>query len=136
SKAIEIGPDGYVHPKNKAIAEVTVLAGNLQAKLPVNVASIEVPSIGFVRDVQPILARVGCNAGTCHGAAKGKEGFKLSLRGYDPEFDYEALISDLSGRRFDRVKPGNSLMLLKASGGAPHEGGKVLRTDSEYYSVI
>jgi WD40 repeat protein/mono/diheme cytochrome c family protein len=92
--------------------------------------------VGFVRDVEPIFAKVGCNAGTCHGAAKGKEGFKLSLRGYDPDYDYEALINDAAGRRFDRIRPENSLLLLKPSGGAPHEGGKVLRPDSEYYAII
>src|SRR5687767_13041262 len=30
SKAIEITPDGYIHPKEKATAEVNILAGNLQ----------------------------------------------------------------------------------------------------------
>ena len=58
--------------------------------------------ISFVKDVMPILNKVGCTSGTCHGAAKGKNGFKLSLRGYDQEFDYRALIHDLSGRRFTR----------------------------------
>ncbi len=136
SKAIEIGADGYVRGREKATAEVTVHAGNLQAKLPVNVASVEVPKIGFVRDVQPIMARVGCNAGTCHGSAKGKEGFKLSLRGYDSEYDYGALINDLGGRRFNRVDPAGSLMLQKPTGEVPHEGGKVLTKDTEYYNTI
>src|SRR5258705_9849561 len=90
----------------------------------------------FVRDVEPIMAKVGCNAGTCHGSAKGKEGFKLSLRGYDPDYDYEALIADFSARRFDRINPANSLMLLKPARGVAHEGGRVLRTDSDYYAVI
>ena len=45
----------------------------------------DTPQVSFVRDVMPTLSQVGCNAGTCHGAAKGKNGFKLSLRGYDPE---------------------------------------------------
>src|SRR5215208_812036 len=61
SKAVEVGADGYIRGKEKGTAEVSVQAANLQAKLPVNVASVEVPKIGFVRDVQPILARVGCN---------------------------------------------------------------------------
>ena len=60
----------------------------------------------FLRDVAPILNKVGCTSGTCHGAAKGKNGFKLSLRGYDPQFDYEALLYDLGGRRFNRADPG------------------------------
>ena len=84
--------------------------------------------VSFVRDVEPILNKVGCTQGTCHGAAKGKNGFKLSLRGYDPEFDYRALIQDLSGRRFNRTDPGRSLMLLKPTAQVPHGGG--LRFDS------
>ena len=57
----------------------------------------------------PVLASVGCNAGTCHGAQEGKNGFKLTLRGYDPELDYFALVDDLSGRRFNRSLPSQSL---------------------------
>ena len=74
----------------------------------------EESKVSFVRDVMPILNKASCTAGTCHGAAKGKNGFKLSLRGYDPEFDYRALISDLSGRRFNRVDPGRSLKIGRA----------------------
>src|SRR5258706_6884596 len=136
SKAIEVTPDGCIRGKEKGTAEVSILAGNLQAKLPVSVANVEVPQIGFVRDVQPIFARVGCNAGTCHGSAKGKEGFKLSLRGYDSDYDYGALINDLGGRRFNRVDPSGSLMLQKPTGEVPHEGGKVLTKDTEYYNTI
>jgi hypothetical protein len=103
---------------------------------PIQPSSAQAAQIGFVRDVEPIMAKVGCNAGTCHGSAKGKEGFKLSLRGYDTDFDYQAFIEDLSGRRFNRENPDQSLMLLKPAGMVPHEGGKVLAADSEYYKVI
>src|SRR4051812_1726247 len=65
--------------------------------LPALLAAAEAPKVTFLRDVAPILNKVGCTSGTCHGAAKGKNGFKLSLRGYDPQFDYEALLYDLSG---------------------------------------
>src|ERR1051326_3895701 len=81
--------------------------------------------VGFVRDVEPILNKVGCTQGTCHGAAKGKNGFKLSLRGYDPEYDYRALITDLSGRRFNRTDPARSLMLLKPTAQSVGEGKSV-----------
>src|SRR3954451_1317752 len=78
--------------------------------------------VTFLRDVAPILNKAGCTAGPCHGAAKGKNGFKLSLGGYDPEFDYRALIHDLSGRRFNRSDPARSLMLLKPTQQCPHGG--------------
>ena len=92
--------------------------------------------VTFLRDVAPILNKVGCTAGTCHGAAKGKNGFKLSLRGYDPQFDYEALLYDLSGRRFNRADPGKSLMLLKPTQEVAHGGGLRFEKDSDYYKTI
>src|SRR5206468_8493285 len=94
------------------------------------------PRVTFLRDVAPILNKVGCTAGTCHGAAKGKNGFKLSLRGYDPEFDYDRLIHDVSGRRFNRADPARSLILLKPTAQVPHGGGLRFDTDSQYYRTI
>src|SRR5690349_11658254 len=93
-------------------------------------------SVTFLRDVAPILNKVGCTAGACHGAAKGKNGFKLSLRGYDPQFDYEALLYDLSGRRFNRADPGKSLMLVKPTQEVAHGGGLRFEKDSDYYKTI
>src|SRR5271165_1527328 len=92
--------------------------------------------VTFLRDVAPILNKVGCTSGTCHGAAKGKNGFKLSLRGYDPEFDYQALLYDLSGRRFNRSDPGRSLMLAKPTQEVPHGGGLKITPGSKYYTTI
>ena len=94
------------------------------------------PRVTFLRDVAPILNKVGCTAGACHGAAKGKNGFKLSLRGYDPLFDYEALLYDLSGRRFNRADPARSLMLAKPSQEVAHGGGRRFARDSDYYKTI
>src|SRR5881397_1856594 len=96
----------------------------------------EQPRVTFLRDVAPILNKVGCTAGACHGAAKGKNGFKLSLRGYDPQFDYEALLYDLAGRRFNRADPGRSLMLAKPSLEVAHGGGRRFANDSDYYKTI
>src|SRR3954465_3578976 len=92
--------------------------------------------VTFLRDVAPILNKAGCTSGPCHGAAKGKNGFKLSLRGYDPQFDYEALLYDLSGRRFNRAEPGRSLMLAKPTQQVPHGGGLRFDKDSDYYKII
>src|SRR5438132_3278734 len=94
------------------------------------------PSITFLRDIAPILNKVGCTSGTCHGAAKGKNGFKLSLRGYDPQFDYEALLYDLSGRRFNRADAARSLMLAKPTQQVAHGGGLRFDIGSAYYKTI
>src|ERR1700722_5262927 len=92
--------------------------------------------VTFLRDVAPILNKASCTSGTCHGAAKGKNGFKLSLRGYDPQFAYEALLSDLSGRRFNRADPARSLMLAKPTQQVPHGGGLRFDRNSAYYQTI
>src|SRR6185369_9580530 len=99
-------------------------------------AAAEPPPVTFLRDVAPILNKVGCTSGPCHGAAKGKNGFKLSLRGYDPQFDYEALLYDLSGRRFNRAEPARSLMLAKPTQQVPHGGGLRFEAGSDYYKTI
>lgn len=136
SPVVEIGADGYLVPKSKGETTVTVTAAGKTVKLPVAVADATLPETRFVRDIAPVLSKVGCNAGTCHGAAKGKNGFKLSLRGYDPDFDYQALVNDLSGRRFNRVNVDDSLMLLKPTGEVPHEGQQVIQPGSRYHRLL
>lgn len=87
-------------------------------------AGAEAPS--FREDVMAALSKAGCNLGTCHGNATGKGGFKLSLRGDDPAFDYAALARDVSGRRVNLIEPERSLLLAKGSNQLAHEGGKRL----------
>jgi hypothetical protein len=136
STNVEVAADGYIYPKAKGAAEVTVTAGGLTTTLPVTVEDAALARVRFVRDVEPVLSKVGCNAGTCHGSAKGKNGFKLSLRGYDPNFDYQALINDLSGRRFNRVNVDDSLMLLKPTAEVPHEGRQVIKPGSREHQLL
>src|SRR5712692_5111724 len=121
----------------KLIHVLSVAAGAVALAAAPLVADVTAPPrVTFLRDVAPILNKVGCTAGMCHGAAKGKNGFKLSLRGYDPQFDYEALLYDLAGRRFNRADPGRSLMLAKPSQEVAHGGGRRLAKDSDYYKTL
>jgi Protein of unknown function (DUF1553)/Protein of unknown function (DUF1549) len=136
SPAIAIDDDGYVVPKSKGDAEVIVTAEGLEVKVPVHVVDVSPEPIDFVREVVPILGKVGCNQGTCHGAQAGRNGFKLSLRGYDPLFDYRALVDDVSGRRFNRAMPAQSLMLLKPTQGVPHGGGFLFSEQSRNYKLL
>ena len=128
---------GLLYPLQQGETNVTVSARGQSAEFTVKVGDLGSPHpLSFVRDVMPILNKVGCTAGTCHGSAKGKNGFKLSLRGYDPDFDYKALLFDVSGRRFNRVNPDESLMLAKPTQVVPHEGGLRIEPGSRYYKVI
>jgi len=104
--------------------------------VPALLPAAEATQVNFLRDVAPVLNKAGCMSGTCHGAAKGKNGFKLSLRGYDPQFDYEALLYDLGGRRFNRADPGRSLMLTKPTQQVAHGGGLRFEINSDYYKII
>ena len=133
---VRIDQDGYVVPVAAGTGTVVVSAGGQSVNVAVDVKELSAKAVDFVRDVEPMLAKVGCNAGTCHGAQQGRKGFKLSLRGYDPLYDYRALVDDVSGRRFNRAKPSESLMLLKPTQGVPHEGGFLFDEDSRGYKVI
>ncbi|HJZ54802.1 MAG TPA: DUF1549 and DUF1553 domain-containing protein [Gemmataceae bacterium] len=90
----------------------------------------------FERDIQPILTRAGCNAGACHGKARGQNGFQLSLLAFDNDFDYHAITAEARGRRIFPASPGESLLLRKASGQVPHGGGKRLPVDGAAYRAL
>ncbi|MBI3837610.1 MAG: DUF1549 domain-containing protein, partial [Planctomycetia bacterium] len=105
--------------------------------LPVTVkdATVERPT-SFKLDVMPVFMRSGCNTGSCHGAARGKDGFNLSLFGYDPDGDHHRLTHEIGFRRVNLALPRESLMLQKCDGSVPHTGGKRFANDSEYYQTI
>ncbi len=102
------------------------------------VSEITAPASGwsFRNHVIPVLTRLGCNSGACHGAAAGKGGLKLTLRGYDPEADFNVLTRQSLGRRINKVEPAKSLMLLKPTMVLGHGGGKRLSVDSLEYKVL
>ena len=92
--------------------------------------------VSFRNEIQPILARYGCSSGACHGAAAGQGGFKLSLRGYDDEGDFQAITRQSKGRRVCLEDPGRSLLLLKATKSAAHKGGERFKIDSPEYRLL
>ena len=93
--------------------------------------------VSFVRDVMPTLSQAwAATPAPATAPQKGKNGFKLSLRGYDPLFDHRALTDDLEGRRFNRAAPDTSLMLLKPSGAVPHVGGVLTQPGEPYYELL
>ena len=103
---------------------------------PCHAGTNSISTGSFRNHVQPVLAKMGCSSGACHGAAAGQNGFKLSLRGYDDEGDYLTLTRHALGRRIIPSDPGRSLMLLKPTGAVPHKGGKRFEVDSTEYRII
>ena len=92
--------------------------------------------INFGNQIVPIFTKLGCNSGGCHGKASGQNGFKTSLLGFEPEVDYNALVKEARGRRVFPAAPDNSLLLIKASGGIAHGGGKRMEVGSDEYRLI
>ncbi|MCA9059428.1 MAG: DUF1549 domain-containing protein, partial [Planctomycetaceae bacterium] len=133
---VRIDQDGFISPVSSGSATLAVQAAGKSLEIPVTVALTQAVPVDFIREVNPLMGKVGCNQGTCHGAAAGKNGFKLSLRGYDPLYDYRALVDDISGRRFNRSDPAQSLMLLKPTQAVPHEGGFLFDEQSRSYRII
>jgi len=131
------GERGVIRPISQGRATLTGSFLGLKATAKVQVTNLKTEyEPDFVVDVNPILTRLGCNAGTCHGAKDGKNGFKLSLRGYDMVSDVRAFSDDHASRRVNFASPDHSLMLLKTTGAVPHEGGIVTDIGSDYYEII
>lgn len=106
------------------------------AAIPIRAEEPPAAAVSFRNEVIPVLTRLGCNSGACHGAAAGKNGFRLTLRGYGPEVDHQALTRQALGRRVRPTAPAESLMLLKATGALPHGGGVRLDPASPEYAVL
>jgi hypothetical protein len=133
----KVSTAGQVRPVGDGQGEIKFSAGGRSGTLAVAVTGQKAKyEVSFVKDVMPTLSRMGCNAGTCHGSAQGKNGFQLSLRGYDPVFDHRALVDDIGGRRFNRAAPDRSLMLLKPVGVVPHVGGVLTQPGEPYYELL
>lgn len=137
SKVALVDKDNFVQPRGDGEATVaaTVQGHQASAALSVKNYSMALPW-SFRNDVLPVMTKMGCNSGPCHGAAAGKNGFKLTLRGYDPEADYFTLTHQALARRTERMEPAKSLILLKPTLTIPHGGGRRFATGSPEYRVI
>jgi len=126
-----------LEPQADGKAELRVEFEGLRSVVPVEVTGAsETAPLRFRNDVLPILTRAGCNTGKCHGAASGKDGFRLSLFGYDPQGDHYRLTREMSGRRINLATPDECLLVTKAIGEVPHSGGQRLELDSDHYRTL
>jgi hypothetical protein len=137
-KIASVDDHGIVRPGERdGEARITAKANGITAAVTVTVHNARAPfTWSFRNHVTPVLTKMGCNSGACHGALAGKNGFKLTLRGYDPEVDYDTLTRQAQGRRVSLADPAQSLVLLKPSFAIPHGGGKRLPKDSLEYRVV
>ena len=134
---VEVTPAGRIVPLKDGRTEVHVRWDEHSASVMVEVHGIaSPPPVSFHRDVVPILSKAGCNSGGCHGKAEGQNGFKLSVFGYDPVADYQALVTEGRGRRVFHGSPEYSLLLRKATAVVPHGGGMKIEPDSRWYRLL
>jgi hypothetical protein len=132
-----VSPDGVVTPVADGTATLRATVGDRTATAKVTVrGSGKSFPWSFRNHVLPVLTRAGCNSGACHGAAAGKGGLRLTLRGYGPEIDYDVLTRQALGRRIVKTAPAESLFLLKPTAAIEHGGGLKLLPDSADYRVI
>jgi hypothetical protein len=132
-----VDASGVVHPVANGTATITAQAGGRTAKCKITIIGTENDAgRSFRNDVQPVLAKMGCSMGACHGALAGKGGFRLSLRGYDAAADFAAITRAADGRRIEPSDPGRSLFLLKPTMAVPHKGGLRFDTESPAYALL
>jgi len=129
-----IDAQGLIHPLAEGRAEILISRGAEQVRVELEVTGLRAPvPVSFKHDVIPILTKAGCNAGACHGKAEGKNGFKLSIFGFDAAADHDSLTKAARGRRIDPAIPEQSLLLTKATAQTPHGGGRRIPTGSLRY---
>ncbi len=137
SKVASVNKDDIVLPQGDGRATITATVQGHRATAPLIVDNYTTASTwSFRNDVLPVMTKMGCNSGPCHGAAAGKNGFKLTLRGYDPITDYYTLTHQALARRTDRIEPARSLILLKPTLTVPHGGGRRFDVGSPEYKVM
>jgi uncharacterized protein DUF1549 len=136
-KAAAVSAAGVVQAVGDGPASIAVTAAGKQATAKVTVKNAKAPfTWSYENHVTSVFSKTGCNSGACHGAAAGKNGFRLTLRGYDPDLDFDRLLHEAGGRRLQKNDPGNSLLLKKATLTIPHAGGMRFKPNSLEYKVI
>jgi hypothetical protein len=129
--------DGIARPVADGTAEIVVRVGSLSATVPVEVSRAKLPdAVSFRLDTLPALTKQACNSGACHGSPSGKGGFRLSLRGFDPEFDETTLLREAFARRVNISDPEASLLLRKPTMQIAHGGGRRMKTNDPTFRVL
>src|SRR6266478_6337537 len=137
SAVASVNEAGFVKAVTDGEAVITANVEGQQATAKIKVEKTQEPvDWSFRNDVIPMMTKIGCNSGACHGALAGKGGFKLSLRGYAPEVDHFVMTRQALGRRVDRVDPAQSLVLLKPTMSINHGGGQRLEVGSSDFQIL
>ncbi|HUY93383.1 MAG TPA: DUF1549 and DUF1553 domain-containing protein [Pirellulales bacterium] len=136
-EVVEVSSSGVVRGLADGNASIEVEAAGCRRRVTCTVEGSHRQRLyNFANDVEPLLSKFGCNSSGCHGKAEGQNGFKLSVFGFDPAADYQALTMQDRGRRVFPAAAERSLLLRKAAGQAPHGGGVRIAPDSREYQIL
>lgn len=124
-------------PLSDGETNVAVTWDKFSVNVPVKVSgALTRPKLSFKNDVMPVFSKSGCNAGSCHGAARGKDGFRLSLYGFDPDGDHYRLTREMLGRRINLATPEDCMLIAKSTESVPHTGGRLIQPSSASYQTL
>jgi len=124
-------------PLKDGETRLKIIYRGLATEVPVIVKhAAQARPISFQLDVMPVITAGGCNTGSCHGSARGQDGFHLSLYGFDPKGDHFRLTTEMAGRRVNLAVPEESLLITKSIGAVPHTGGKLMDADGPFYRIL
>jgi hypothetical protein len=136
-KSAQVLAGGRVLPRADGATEIVISFGGQSVRVPLAVKGMaENLPLNFTNQVVPVFTKLGCNSGGCHGKLAGQNGFRLSLLGFEPDLDFTTLVKEGRGRRLFPANPDASLFLMKATGRAPHGGGKKMDPDSDEYKLV
>jgi len=136
-KIATIDQHGLVRPLAEGRTEIVIGHHDNQLVVPLEVKGLQTPApVSFSYDIIPILTKAGCNSGGCHGKVEGQNGFKLSIFGFDPAADFDAIVNEGRGRRVWLAAPERSLLLAKATAQIPHKGGQKIAPDSYHHNSL
>jgi hypothetical protein len=136
-QVVTVSETGQLLAAGDGQAEITITVGAVASKVPVTVTGVlPLANIRFADHISPILSKAGCNMGACHASQYGKGGFVLSVFGFEPDKDREAIVRDRQQRRVNLLDPEKSLFLMKPTMQVPHGGSRRLQVGSVDYQIL
>src|SRR5439155_1816857 len=132
-----VSPSGEILPAKDGAVTVEAAFGGARVRRQAVIRNFAAPiAWSFASLITPVLTSGGCNQSSCHGSPVGKNGFKLSLFGYEPDLDYAALVTKEPGRRVNTRNIDQSLALRKPTMTEKHGGGYRFGADSVQYKML
>lgn len=137
TKVATVDAHGIVRAAGDGETTINVSANGVAKSIPVKVEKASLDTlVNFNREIEPILTKASCNAGSCHGGQHGRGGFRLSLFGFDPAFDHSQIVQSAEGRRIVLSDAERSILLRKPTLLMEHGGGEKFKVGSREFRLF